>query len=54
MMAETRTIKIAVAQSLNGKVFACGPDDFDSKSYSNQMEAALCWLIESGEIACDR
>lgn len=53
-MSGERTIKIAVAQAMSGKTAVCGPDDFAGADYSTPMDAALCWLIEAGEIPAER
>lgn len=47
-----RTIKIAVVQSLDGKVTVCGPDE--GHDHASLMEAAMCWSLEAGEIPANR
>lgn len=45
---QPRTIRIAIAQASDGATRVCGPDDLESGSYSDQMDAAICWLLEAG------
>ena len=45
-----RTVKIAVAVAENGAVRTCGPEDYDETHYNSEMDAALTWLAEAGEL----
>ena len=51
-MTEARTFKIAIAQALSGQTRVCGPDDIGE--YRDEMEAAICWLLEAGEVPSNR
>lgn len=46
-------IRIAVAQSENGTLRTCGPDDHNA-DHADAMDAAMTWLIEAGEITAAR
>lgn len=54
MEQETRPIRIAVVQSLDGVISVCGPNDYSAKEHGDAMNAAYCWLTEQGEIPADR